>query len=269
MKKRLFLLGGHSLEMLAIRALLDSNKQEYLDANLDWRNARLSSYSGIFQHFLDCGYEFVGVSLVRNFALPNYISITHPERGKEGPAPLEQVATLLGVSLLRREKLIAAYSRWLLPELQAAGATPKEIKELQRQDLIARGVTATDEKLADEAVAKKECESGITIIKSDTNKFTAIYDKLRFLEVINLLIYTEDECIYYGAHRDAVIQEVRRVFPALSTGYSGEDRGGFWGAEHLSKALVENLIQLIKKVNAASDDNLKFTIEAPISQTQV
>lgn len=44
MERKLFLLGGHDLEMLAIRSLLEKNHIPYKDHGLSWHNAYLSSY---------------------------------------------------------------------------------------------------------------------------------------------------------------------------------------------------------------------------------
>ena len=43
----LFLLGGHDLEMLTIRNVLDAHGYTYVDHQLQWNNAKLSSYQGI------------------------------------------------------------------------------------------------------------------------------------------------------------------------------------------------------------------------------
>ena len=40
----LFLLGGHDLEMLTIRDVLDTYGCVYVDHQLQWDNAKLSSY---------------------------------------------------------------------------------------------------------------------------------------------------------------------------------------------------------------------------------
>lgn len=42
MEQKLFLLGGHDLEMLAIRSLLEKNHIPYKDHALSWHNAYLS-----------------------------------------------------------------------------------------------------------------------------------------------------------------------------------------------------------------------------------
>ena len=42
MEQKLFLLGGHDLEMLAIRSLLEKNHIPYKDHALSWHNAYLT-----------------------------------------------------------------------------------------------------------------------------------------------------------------------------------------------------------------------------------
>lgn len=57
-ERQLFLLGGHDLEMLTIRQQLDRTGIAYVDHQLRWDNARLSSYRKEleegFRERLDC-----------------------------------------------------------------------------------------------------------------------------------------------------------------------------------------------------------------------
>lgn len=46
--KSVFFLGGHDLEMVTIKKILDEYKQEYLDKDLSWSEACLSEYADSF-----------------------------------------------------------------------------------------------------------------------------------------------------------------------------------------------------------------------------
>jgi hypothetical protein len=92
LKKYRFLLGGHDLEMLTIRQLLESYGCSYEDRNLQW-GAKLSTYADI----LNNADHFVGIELIEDVTLPaNYTAIDHHNEKSHLPSSLEQLATLLG-----------------------------------------------------------------------------------------------------------------------------------------------------------------------------
>ena len=55
-----FLLGGHDLEMLAIRGLLDREQQPYTDLGLGW-GAKLSDYCEVISAHCGEAIHWVGV----------------------------------------------------------------------------------------------------------------------------------------------------------------------------------------------------------------
>ncbi len=62
MKNNLFLLGGYDLEMLTIKSLLDRYDIPYIDHQLDWNTARVSSYRDDIVKAVSDGKMVWGVS---------------------------------------------------------------------------------------------------------------------------------------------------------------------------------------------------------------
>ena len=149
---RLFLLGGYDLEMLTIKQLLeDRNDCVVADKHLYWDNALLSAYQEELLEYADC--EIYGIELRENITVPdNYISIDHHNDRSSGPSTLEQVASILGVTLTRYQQLVAANDKGYIPAMKALGASKEEIDEIRRKDREAQGVTEEDELLAEQSI---------------------------------------------------------------------------------------------------------------------
>lgn len=90
---------------------------------------------------------------------------------------LEQVASLLGLTLTRRQHLAALNDRGYIPALLAAGATPGEIAAIRQQDRMAQGLTPAHEEQAARDVAGAEwrgmrarvvCSAGVTAAHADS-----------------------------------------------------------------------------------------------------
>lgn len=146
-----FLLGGHDLEMAEISRILDKYGILYHDNNLGWNNAKLSSYSELFNN----NDRFVGIELTTDIAPPkNYLLIDHHNENVGKPSAIEQVAELLGIELTREQQLIAANDKGFIPAMEALGATPKEIAEIRRLDQIFKGETIENERLQEQTISK-------------------------------------------------------------------------------------------------------------------
>ena len=188
-----FLLGGHDLEMLEIRAILDAHDLKHFDNNLRW-GARLSSYKDV----LNDSDQFVGIELIEDIPVPEHYTIIdhHNERSGERSS-IEQLAQLIGIELNDYQKLVAANDRGYIPEMKALGASSEEIEMIRKADRKAQGVTEKDESLAAMSVSKNlHLDDDIIIVESLTPRFSAITDRLFPYE--KLLISFNNNFLYLG-----------------------------------------------------------------------
>lgn len=221
----LFLLGGHDLEMIEIRNILDHEKLPYIDRNLKW-GARLSEYN-------DMVYSEdiipVGIELIRDITPPeNYIEIDHHNDKPAFPSSIEQIATLLNIELSFYQKLIAANDRGYIPAMIEMGASPDQIMEIRLEDRKAQGVTEADEILAEKSIQSNlKVESDITIIEAETKKFSAITDR-RFGLDKKLLIFTSDNLCFYGPGVKLLTGKFAELI-RQNKAYTGGGPAGFFG----------------------------------------
>lgn len=170
--QRLFLLGGHDLEMLTIKKVVRSQPGSVVfDRNLRWDNAVLSAYKDVFETFSDVG--IYAVELREDIVLDDkwkgrYHLIDHHNAYSHLPSSLEQVAAILGVDLSRKDKLIAANDMGSIPAMKALMATDEEIADILRQDRAAQRVYDEDEKIAEQS------QHGENLIDNEIN--TQYYD---------------------------------------------------------------------------------------------
>jgi hypothetical protein len=241
----MFLLGGYDLEMLEIRKLLNGVKNsvspefivDYRDRNLQW-GAGLSNYSADIKELKS--KKIVGIELAGDIPVPpNYICIDHHGERSAMPSSIEQVAQLLNVTLTRYQILVAINDRSYITGLMEYGASSEEIAEIRRKDREAQGVTISDEQLAKQSIRDHLTnESGITLVKSLTSRFSAVTDRL--YPYTRLLVYTDHELTYYGenAHRLAV--EFKELIDERKA-YCGGGEHGFFGIAHDSLNFTELL----------------------------
>ena len=115
----LFLLGGHDLEMLTIRDVLDAHGCKYADHRLRWDNARLSSYREEIARFVKENAQgcIYGIELENDLATSPecYRSIDHHNEQSKAPSALEQVLSLLDIPMSREYGLIAANDKRYIP----------------------------------------------------------------------------------------------------------------------------------------------------------
>ena len=245
MNNLLFLLGGHDLEMLTIRNLLDSKGQQYVDKHLSW-GARLSEYkSELAQYGDDSNYIIYGIELdeVGFSHIPtNYQAIDHHNEREAEPSSLEQVCAILGIEMDEHLLLVAANDKGYIPAMEKMGATKERIKEIRREDRMAQGGTALDEQLAEEAISSLETIGEIIFVKSETSHFSAICDRLYPYE--KLLVYTDTEFVYFGKDKDILKSEIEARYNKIPKLYSGGGIEGYFGY----KALVESDEVLCKDI---------------------
>jgi len=244
----IFLLGGHDLEMVEIRKILESNELVFFDDDLSW-GAKLSSYAKQFNN----SSIFVGIELIKDVPLPEkYIEIDHHNEKAHLPSSLEQVAGLLGIELNHWQQLVAANDKGYIPALMALSATPHEIKQIRSADRKAQGATDADEKLADSSILNHMKKyNDLIIIEALTSKFSIICDKL--YPFGKLLIYTEDELVYYGAGVEEVSNKFKNEYDN-NIFYSGGGDDGFWG---IGRGMLpkEDILKIVKNIKDSFRNN--------------
>lgn len=246
--KKLFLLGGHDLEMLTIRDLLEKREDcLVLDKELSWSNAYLSAYQEELEEY--AGMQIYGVELQEDIEGPaNYFRIDHHNDYAGLPSALEQVAGCVGISLSRKQQLIAANDKGYIPAMKALFATEEEIVEIRRADRIAQGVTESDEELAEKTIAdNKEVVNDLTIVHALCSRFSPICDRL--FPYNKLLIYTDSEWVYYGEGCGRV-RELFAVESSLGNIFYGGGENGYVGIKQnvYSKDEILEMINRIKNI---------------------
>lgn len=255
MKEKIFLLGGYDLEMIEIKDLFEKNNIKYFDQKLSWENATLDNYTDVLEMYgNDENYEIYGIELRENgLSIPcnNYIRIDHHNELNELPSSLEQVCDILCIGMSRYMHLVAANDRAYIPGMLQLGATEEEIEEIRRNDRKSQGVTENDEKLSEEAVRDKEIIDDIVVVKSMTNRFSAITDRLFPFE--KLLIYTQNELMYYGKGKQRLAEMYEdeiingRIFHGGSEeGYIGTAKSVY--SKNSIEKLKEEIITEIKNI---------------------
>ncbi|MCG8576531.1 MAG: hypothetical protein MI810_16755 [Flavobacteriales bacterium] len=257
--KYIFLLGGHDLEMLEIKRILTKNKATVIDRNLKWDNANWEIFQDLFNQQQYAEKTFVGVELAKqDFQPKNSINIDHHNDMEEKSSSLEQILQLINLQepLSRHQKLIVANDIGYIPELRAMGATKDEIIEIRNADRKAQGVTSEDEKLAQKAIENhKKVHGTLTVVYSETNRFSAIADRL-YDKVDQLLIHTKDELTFYGSERGYIEGLYSKDMFGKSVykggginGYLGLAKGK-WTEDEILKEVSRIILCLTKKIHS-------------------
>ncbi len=250
----LFLLGGHDLEMVEIKELLDNHNEKYLDNNLAW-GAQWSDYSEDIKNPENKGKTFVGIELSGKQDMPAEGSdIDHHNFNSDKPSSIEQVAGLLAVPLSHWQKLVAANDRGYIPGLELLCATKEEINKIREADKKAQGVTAKDESKAKESIEKyKETAGDVVIIKSLTDKFSPVTD-LMYGKANQLIVFNDTSLSYYGPVPKELISHYKNQIETNKAYYGGDNKNGFFGLakEHWNKNEIEKekqkIIEIINKM---------------------
>lgn len=243
---RVFLLGGHDLEMLTIKQLLEANGVSFYDASLQWNNASLSAYQNHFNE----GKLFYGVELREDCPLPQrYYRIDHHNDYSDRVSSLEQVAAVLDVELNRWQQLVAINDARYIPGMESFGATREEIDSVRKADRKAQGVTEKDEMEAERAIAASRFVDSVRVVRTFSGRFSPIADRLYPCK--KLLIYTASELTYYGEGVAKVIEQYRKELASHSA-YHGGGSSGFFGLakgcfrEDEIKENVERILKIVR-----------------------
>ncbi|RYC70031.1 hypothetical protein EQG79_09175 [Spirosoma sordidisoli] len=236
-----FLLGGHDLEMLTIRALLEEQRIPFSDRGLPW-GASWTDYQDVIELIEQEGQLVVGVEL--GGAKPSKaLLIDHHNEKAHLPSSLEQVATLLGVPLSRYQQLVSANDKGYIPAMRAIGATQAEIDHIRRLDRQAQGVTEAMEEQAEADIRLVNTKNNLPIVYTNLPKFSPIVDRL---QEPRLLIYNAGELTYFGEHA----AELATAFAddvAAGRAYYGGGPNGFFGIGkgHYNRKAIEQLVDRI------------------------
>ncbi len=222
-KDVVFLLGGHDLEMLEIKKILEEQNIRYFDKDLEW-GARLSAYMDL----LNEENHFVGVELLKDIPSPkHYIEVDHHNENSHKPSCIEQIASLLYIKLNRWQQLVAANDKGYIPEMKSWGASKDEILNIRKADRKAQGVTAKDEQLANESIRNHtQVISDVKVIFSLTNKFSPISDLVYPTE--KLIIYNKHALVYYGINAQRLSSSFDH-FVERGWVYQGGGPNGYFG----------------------------------------
>jgi hypothetical protein len=242
---KIFLLGGHDLEMIEIENILKNYKCKYIDFNLKW-GAGLSAYR---QNF-DNENVFYGIELIKDCEPPDhYFEIDHHNEKSHLPSSIEQVAVLLKLELDRWQRLVAANDSLYIPGMLQMNATQDEIKLIRELDRKAQGVTENDEILGDKSIRENLVkEKDLILVKSLTHKFSTITDRLYPFR--KLLIYTDRELTYYG---EGVLQlaDSYHDLNNQNLAFSGGGENGFFGIKKEglnSNKAIKKEVEKIKSI---------------------
>lgn len=221
--KMVFLLGGHDLEMLTIKHLLEIGGHIVVDKNLRWDNAKTSAYSEEILHYKQ--NKIYGIELIEDTMLPTtYTAIDHHTLNNDKPSALEQVAQLIGHTLNRYEQLVAANDRGYIPAMKALSASDEEITLIRRNDRAAQGVSTFDELLAEQSIEQNLIRCGnLLIVQSITEHFSAICDRL--FPYTSLLIYTDKDWVFYGNGKKNLVTQLSTEIGNGQIFYGGSDNG--------------------------------------------
>ncbi|MBI5729944.1 MAG: magnesium transporter CorA family protein [Ignavibacteriales bacterium] len=253
-KNYIFFLGGHDAEMREIKNILTQHNFTFYDKELLWDSAKASGYKNEIENLK--GNEIpVLIELTVDIELPsNTIIIDHHNEKENNKSSIEQIAELLGIELNRWQKLIAANDKGYIPAMECMCATKDEIRRVREADRKAQGVTEKDEKLADESIEKnKTIENGITVIKSKTDKFSAVTDRM-YGETNRLLIYTNKELSFYGNGKKRLTEKYKNYIKEGKAYYGGSDYGFFgFGKGWFSDKEIEGFKHEIVKMDFKDD----------------
>lgn len=248
----LFLLGGHDLEMLTIRELLQAHAPDsFIDKRLGW-GALASDYRLEIADALQRGQTPVLVELVDDIGLDGkVIIIDHhgPLAGADQPTALHQVFDLLGLppeAWTRWMELVAANDRGHIRGMQEVGATMDEIVAIRAADRAAQGITEEQEQQAAAAVLQAEslCGGRLTIVRLPHNRTATVADRLApelgGPGYENLLVLSSEELNFFGQGRLVLLLD--QNFPGGWYGGSLPERG-YWGYVGVVPQITDLLIR--------------------------
>lgn len=227
-----FFLGGHDLEMVTIRDLLQAQSQRTTDHGLSW-GARASAYAREIAQAHDDGQVPVLVELEPDIDLPAGTQLVDHHGARVGePSALLQVFRLLGLpdqDWSRRFQLVSANDIGHAAGLRAAGASDAEILSIRAEDRRAQGITPEQESAGLAALSQAvRWPDGIFVVRLPHAHAATVTDPLdmAFSEPPDLLVVTPEGRNFFGTGDR--IARLDRAFPGGWTGGDLPERG-YWG----------------------------------------
>ncbi|MBI5328191.1 MAG: hypothetical protein HZB80_07860 [Deltaproteobacteria bacterium] len=238
-EKLTFFLGGHDLEMLTIREILEEHAPgRFFDKGLSW-GAKASDYRKEIQEVLANGRVPVLVELTLDMEIDEGLTIIidhHGERaGSDNPTSLHQIFDLLNLpqdKWTRWFDLVAANDRGYIPAMLETGATQEEIIKVRAADRAAQGITAEEEAEGEKAAANAEvfADGMLTLVCLPHTRTATVADRLEASlggpGYKNLLIISPTQVNFFGAGK--LIYVLDEAFPGGWYGGALPERG-FWG----------------------------------------
>jgi len=213
-KRRAFLLGGCDLEMAAVARILKKYNQIYFNKNLSW-GAKLSDYGEILQK----DYCFYAIELKEDITPPKcYKRIDHHDDLSDNPSSIEQVAEILGIELGKFEQSVALNDKGYILLMKKHGLSEKVIRHIRYLDRKFQGVSAEDEKNAENAIKNYKILKGIKVYFTESEKFSPICDRIDDVEYI---IYNRKEAVYYGNRVYELAEKLKDYEIYYSKGFLG------------------------------------------------
>lgn len=255
--KRIFLLGGHDLEMQEIRNLLTLQGERFVDKNLNWRNSNLSAYAEIIATEPDS--DFYGIELHEDYPLPkHYTRIDHHNDYNNRPASILQVAEIIGVTPDRHMLLVAANDAGYIPAMKALEATDEEIDDIRQKDRKAQGVSEEEEQQAKKAVETANMSyPGLVIVKEHNDKFSPVVDRLsNTYPYHSYVVYNETSICTYGS----IASSFRDYYHDSKKLYYGGIGNGYAGLSHVDES-IDQIIEQIKHMKPISKHIFLFPFE--------
>lgn len=239
-KERVYVIPSNDAEAVAIGDML--REQGYQDGkNLfvtkqawgaSWDNLEQDIKEAVDKtDFPVYGIELQGQTLTDKTHNIDHHAYQNDDRSNP-KSSIEQVAKLEGVSLTRKQELIAANDRAFIPGMEKLGATREEIQEIRALDRSAQGITEEQEKQAVKAIKEAEIIEGpdgmkTVIVHMPHSKCATVTDRM-YGEYDNLLCVCGDgETDFYG--KKEIIDELNEKYPGGWKGGDLEHGNGFWG----------------------------------------
>ncbi|NLF70127.1 MAG: hypothetical protein GX575_13895 [Candidatus Anammoximicrobium sp.] len=261
-----FFLGGHDLEMVTIRQLLEAQGVAFHDRHLAW-GAAASAYDQEIAAALRAGRLPILVELKLDLSCPlEAVRVVDHHNEQAGQATaLEQVFQWLGLppaAWTRWFELVAANDRGHIAAMLALQppATLQELRRVREADRAAQGVSAAEEVAAPAAVAAcRQCAAGrLSVVDWTFDRVSAVADRMeRALGgpgYENLLVRGPHTTTFFGD--GPAVEFLTCGFPGSpKERWWGGDlpRRGFWGGTLAGQEVEEALVDFLASPPAAAE----------------
>lgn len=243
-----FFLGGHDLEMVTIRELLEQEASGKLfDKHLSW-GAKASDYREEISDCLSQGRIPVLIELENDLETDGQGIVVLDHHGLfagiDEPTSLHQVFHLLGLpeaKWTRWHTLVAANDRGYIPELLKVGATREEIVQIRAFDRRVQGITEEEEEAARISVDQAQvlARGRLTVVHLPHSKTAAAADRMEPAlggsGYHNLLVISPKEVNFFGEGK--IIEALKQTFPEGWSGGALPERG-FWGTDRRQEEVL-------------------------------